>query len=180
MRYNVADLLKSPTGRSRVVAVDEPFEFHLDADPESRVELVKPLRGQARFTRDHQGILVQAVLRTAARMSCIRCLEPVDVDIQLELEEEFLPTVYIPGGPDIVPRGDREPDTEIDEHHVLDLSEVARQAVELSLPMHTLCREACRGLCPQCGANWNETTCDCEPPADPRWQAIREMIEPDH
>jgi uncharacterized metal-binding protein YceD (DUF177 family) len=27
--------------------------------------------------------------------------------------------------------------------------------------MKRLCREECRGLCPACGANWNQAECAC-------------------
>ena len=43
----------------------------------------------------------------------------------------------------------------------LDLEPLARDAVLLELPLAPLCSEDCRGLCPQCGANWNTEPCDC-------------------
>jgi uncharacterized protein len=171
MRYNVADLLKSSTGRTRVVELDEPFRLE-----DSDVELVAPVTGRVSFTRDHAGILVQGTLQTAARLACVRCLEPVDAPVLFELAEEFVPSVYIPGGPDIAAQEDREADLEIDEHHVLDLSEVVRQAIEVALPIHVLCRGTCKGLCPQCGANLNDGACDCRPAADPRWAPLQELI----
>ena len=44
-----------------------------------------------------------------------------------------------------------------------------RDAIVLELPMAPLCREDCRGLCPQCGADRNEAECGCVAPRDPRW-----------
>jgi uncharacterized protein len=44
-----------------------------------------------------------------------------------------------------------------------------RDAIVLELPMAPLCRDDCRGLCPQCGADRNEADCGCVAPADPRW-----------
>ena len=38
--------------------------------------------------------------------------------------------------------------------------------------LRVLCRDECRGLCPQCGQNLNTASCDCAPPADPRWDAL--------
>jgi uncharacterized protein len=172
MRYNVADLLKSPPGRTRAVELDEPFRI-----AESDVELVAPVQGRLLFTRDHAGILVRGSLRTAARLHCVRCLEPVEARVEFEIADEFLPSVYIPGGPALTPASERESATEIDVHHVLDLAEVVRQGIEISLPVHVLCSAACRGLCPQCGVNWNETSCDCEPPVDPRWGPLRELLQ---
>ena len=56
----------------------------------------------------------------------------------------------------------------------IDLGEVVREHVALQLPMKPVCRDDCRGLCPQCGANWNEGTCDCRPDdMDPRLAVLR-------
>jgi uncharacterized protein len=56
----------------------------------------------------------------------------------------------------------------------LDLGEPIREDVVLAAPPYVVCDPECKGLCPHCGADLNETTCDCgtaEP--DPRWDALR-------
>lgn len=61
---------------------------------------------------------------------------------------------------------------------VLDVSELAREAILLSLPSKILCKEDCKGLCPQCGVNLNERTCNCcAKKADPRLQILSELLE---
>jgi uncharacterized protein len=58
----------------------------------------------------------------------------------------------------------------------LDLGEPIREELVLAAPTYTLCDPECKGLCPHCGADLNETTCDCgaaEP--DPRWDALRAL-----
>ena len=55
---------------------------------------------------------------------------------------------------------------------VVDLEPMARDAVLLELPLAPLCSEGCLGLCPECGTNWNVSSCDCGPPVDPRWSAL--------
>jgi uncharacterized protein len=50
---------------------------------------------------------------------------------------------------------------------------VLREQVLLSLPARTLCQPDCKGLCPRCGVNRNETACSCDTgPSDPRWEAL--------
>ena len=39
----------------------------------------------------------------------------------------------------------------------IDLSDIVREQIYLSLPMRSICKESCRGLCPVCGANLNES-----------------------
>ena len=58
----------------------------------------------------------------------------------------------------------------------LDLLPLVRDVLLLELPTAPLCREDCAGICPQCGADWNTTACECrtnEP--DPRWAALRSL-----
>lgn len=49
---------------------------------------------------------------------------------------------------------------------VVELGEILRQQLLLSLPAKKLCRVDCRGLCPQCGADLNKTICSCEKQAE--------------
>jgi uncharacterized protein len=60
--------------------------------------------------------------------------------------------------------------------HLVDISEVVRQALILSIPLKPLCDENCKGLCPSCGVNLNEETCDCknEEPDD-RWEGLKDL-----
>lgn len=60
---------------------------------------------------------------------------------------------------------------------ILDFDELVRTDILLELPTKFLCSEDCKGLCVKCGANLNETQCNCptrEP--DPRLAALRELL----
>ncbi len=78
---------------------------------------------------------------------------------------------------DEVPDEDEDEALLIDEHHVLDLSEVIRQGLLLVDPRQTLCRPDCAGLCPRCGGNRNLGECNCdEGLRDPRWAALQTLL----
>ena len=173
MRYIVADLLKRPTGASRTFELAEPFAITDDA-----VSLVAPVTGRLRFVRDHAGILVQGPLATEVAMECARCLAPMRAPVAFELVEHFRPTIQLTEGPAILrdPGEEDEAATDIDAHHVLDLSAVIEQNILLNIPLHPLCRPDCRGLCQVCGADWNEGPCGCQTPGDPRWDALRALM----
>jgi uncharacterized protein len=51
------------------------------------------------------------------------------------------------------------------------LEDVLREQVLLSLPVRTLCKPDCKGLCPHCGVNRNSQACNCAGD-DPRWEAL--------
>ena len=67
------------------------------------------------------------------------------------------------------------PETEIGYYQKdsLLLEDVLREQVLLSLPVRTLCKPDCKGLCPRCGQNRNSQDCSCEEgQSDPRWEAL--------
>jgi uncharacterized protein len=57
----------------------------------------------------------------------------------------------------------------------IDLHEMVRQEVELELPVKVICKDDCKGLCPQCGENLNEGSCGCNVITDPRWSALNKL-----
>jgi uncharacterized protein len=190
--FNVAQLLKEPVGATRNgevtaglfrllpdLAREGPPEEVLDsalAESGARAAGEPVLRGPVRLMRMQGGVLVQGRLRGTVTLTCSRCLDPVNVPLDVEVEEIFTPTIDILTGR---PIQSEEEDRAlwIDERHILDLSEVVRQNVLVALPMHVLCREGCLGLCPVCGQNWNQGSCSCTPEPDPRWTALQDLLK---
>jgi uncharacterized protein len=63
------------------------------------------------------------------------------------------------------------------EGNVIDLAHLVREQLYLAMPMKALCHPDCAGLCPQCGANLNITTCGCEHRwVDPRLAALGQLL----
>lgn len=64
------------------------------------------------------------------------------------------------------------------EDGILDLLELASADVILELPIKSLCSEDCKGLCPKCGANLNETSCGCKTKTvDPRLESLLQLLD---
>ncbi len=169
-QFNVAQLLKSTVGATRQYEVEATVP---SLSEEAR--LTKPVTGEVRLTRTQQGILAQGHFQTEAELTCDRCLEPFESVIEFDVEEEFVPTTDVNTGK-WLKLEETDPALLINEHHLLDLEEVFRQAIVLAVPMHPICRSGCAGLCPQCGKNLNEGPCDCvQDEVDPRWQKLREL-----
>jgi len=45
----------------------------------------------------------------------------------------------------------------------------------VNIPIKIVCKEDCKGLCPQCGINRNDETCECVGAPDPRWDDLRKL-----
>lgn len=116
-------------------------------------------------------VLVDLTLRGKRDQVCRRCLEPVAVTL-----EEELSLLFIPPGDDENEMEDDDARPLSPEATELDLVEVVREELILADRPYVVCREDCRGLCPICGINLNEESCQCslEEP-DPRWDALRAL-----
>jgi uncharacterized protein len=114
------------------------------------------------------GITVTGTVRAPWQGECRRCGGPVSGQTVAEVRERYVPEGGTDEDEDAYPLvGDQ-----------LDLEPLARDAVLLDLPLAPLCSDGCLGLCPQCGANWNNGPCDCSPPGDPRWSALDALRDP--
>jgi uncharacterized protein len=170
LSYNVATLLRSAPGTERRYPVEQ-VELEIADD----LRLAQPIEGEVRLSRTGRSILARAHLTTAIDGYCSRCLKPVVAPIDVDIEEEALPSIDIDTGLPL----DRtaEPDAlRLDDHHELDLGEPVREAISLAEPISLLCRPDCRGLCLVCGVDLNTVTDHHHPDdaVDPRFAALAE------
>ena len=173
MQYNVAQLLKEPTGATRRVQVGSESE-RLEGAPINYT-------GSVQLLRTHQGLLVRGQVDAGMRLTCSRCLSEFVCSCTLDVEEEFLPLVDVTTGRRLTLTDEAEgtvlEGTIIDTSHVLDLTEVLRQYSIASQPIKPLCQKGCSGLCQECGADLNKEACQCSGSAiDPRWGALAALL----
>ncbi len=164
----------------------EPVEFDLELAPGlvdfgEEAEQAGPLAisGRAEVIHEHRGpkeivpdIRLKGRFSSKFQIPCARCVEPVEVPLAAEFDLIYRPLGADSGMPE---RSITAPETEIGYYQKdsLLLEEVLREQVLLSLPVRTLCKPDCKGLCPRCGQNRNLHPCSCEEgPGDPRWQGL--------
>lgn len=173
MKYNVSQLLKEQSGGIRHYTLNEDV-----SGLDNEVSPLSTLNGEIRLIRTADGILVQGTLNTSLELVCSRCLESFSKVVRFVLEEEFRPAIDISTGASLPQLADDEQATRIDAHHILDLTEVVRQDILLAIPPFPICRSHCAGLCPKCGQNWNNGSCDCTDEfVDPRLEVLKQLIE---
>jgi uncharacterized protein len=119
---------------------------------------------------------VSGRVTTRLELVCSRCVEPFDVPVDTTFELRYVPQAENAG------EGEREIaeddlTTAYYREGILDVSDLLREQFQLALPMKPLCTEDCRGLCPECGATLNKTTCSCAPKwEDPRLAPLRALL----
>ena len=173
LQFNVAQLLKQQGPGNRSFHIVDAQAPDLDDDD---IFISQPLNGQVKMHKTGQNILVLGTFETSLTVPCTRCLTEVEVPITFEIEETFVPTIDIATGLQLPPDPDVDDATRINEQHILDLTEVIRQSIDINQPSQVLCQAECLGLCPQCGANRNEEACDCrEEQIDARWSGLQAL-----
>ena len=174
MLYNVAQLLKEDIGASRQLGIDGL----LCGTDESNPGPTK-VQGGVSLLRTARGILATGGARLRLGQVCRRCLESIESEVSFEFEEEFVPSVNVETGLRLAAADVASPELVIDEHHILDLTEVLRQYAVLAASGLALCRPDCKGLCPNCGGNRNFEPCHCQSvEIDPRLAVLGELLEP--
>ena len=171
MIFNVAQLMKAPVGTS---IVSEFEEEHVQLDDD--LKIVGPLKGQARLRRINQGLLADGWVDLTLELTCTRCLKVFEQSMHVPFEERYYPTLDVVTGIPVAPV-DAEDAFPIDEHHQVDLTEAVRQQVLLAIPMATLCKDDCAGLCAQCGKDLNLGPCTCEPEIDTRLSVLKTLLQ---
>lgn len=57
-----------------------------------------------------------------------------------------------------------------------DLEDIVRTVFVLNMESKLLCKPDCKGLCCQCGKNLNDGPCSCQKELDPRFAALRQLL----
>jgi uncharacterized protein len=156
----VSRSLPAPEGLGiEVIGVPEGSVVELDLRLESVVE----------------GVLVTGTVEAGLKGECVRCLEPVEQ----ELEAEFQELYYYPDADMNRYGGATKDSDEADEEasrlegDLFDLEPVLRDAVVLALPLQPVCQEDCLGLCSECGARLTDDPDHHHDAVDPRWAALQ-------
>jgi len=160
LRFNFGFLLESNHGAERIVEIDFP-----------RITLqelaLAPLTGTFRVSRNNGGLYLDGTLHAVYGTECVKCLESFEQKIAVPLQEQ----AHSP------PSAAQEGELVIGEDGWLDLAPVVRQLIVLEMPIRTLCRPDCKGLCDNCGQNFNLGACECPTEEiDPRLAALQQLL----
>jgi uncharacterized protein len=160
LKQNVGFLLADGPGHAHEIAFDVPaVRVAEDVD-------LAYVRGTLLLSRTKEGILVQGDLHLGLDTECNRCLDGVLVDEVVTVEE-----LYVHPATDAA-------EYSVGEDAMLDLGPLIRAEAIIADAQGNLCRDECKGLCPNCGTNWNHAACSCADQAiDPRMAALQQLLQ---
>jgi uncharacterized protein len=169
------DLSQLREARTHVARTYEPSAFA--AGDEDAYRVVEPVQLDFDVQKAGTQFRVVGKVRTALALNCGRCLEDFTMPVDASFDLLYLPHAENQGEGEVEVE-DEDLSTAYYSDEEIDLGQLMREQFYLALPMKPLCRESCRGLCPQCGTNLNSGTCDCSPTwTDPRLEGLRALSD---
>ncbi|AXI81574.1 DUF177 domain-containing protein [Peterkaempfera bronchialis] len=173
--FDTHELGRRPGAMRRVTrTVEAPGDFGIDV---IGVPAKSPVELELRLESVVEGVLVTGTATARIAGECVRCLEPVEDDLEVEFQELY----YYPEDDGRI-RGasagsasdeDDEDETYRLEGDLFDLQSVLRDAVVLALPLQPVCQDDCLGLCSECGARLSDDPDHHHDAVDPRWAALQ-------
>ena len=120
--------------------------------------------------RNTAGVLVMTgTVKTCIHGVCDRCAGDFDQDVELPIDVVLVRELANEENEDewVFPlEGDSA-----------DLEDIVRTVFVLNVDSKLLCKPDCKGLCCKCGKNLNEGPCGCQKELDPRFAALRQLLD---
>ena len=142
---------------------------------ESELRLIEPIAVSGRIRRKGGEVELSGELNTKVMVPCARCLKEVEIPIEVNFAERFVSAIAW--------RNEEQHELSQDdlnlglvEDAAVELDDVVKEEILLSLPNQVLCDQNCKGICPSCGADRNAGDCSCKSDeVDSRWEKLRDL-----
>lgn len=165
MVIEVSKLLKTDGAslpvQGEVLLADQPFGC-LD------VRFDGPVLVTGKVTNIGGTLYLEARVEVSYRTCCARCLREVAMHQVVDIQEAFSASAGLDDADERLPLS----------HDCIDVDDILEQSLFGALPTKVLCKEDCKGLCPVCGCDRNETVCDCQQEdIDPRLAVLKDFLK---
>jgi len=157
----VHDLMKRP-GIMREFTLEHRVEEAIGTTV-VKIPVDSTLEINLRLESVHEGVLATGEVSGEAESECSRCLDSVNLDIEVDFQELFAYSLT------------SDEDLIVDNEHI-DLEQVLIDSIVLNLPFQPVCSETCLGLCAECGIRLEQDLeHGHEKPVDPRFSALKDL-----
>lgn len=175
MKVSVAPLLKQ--------AVGEHVDYHVEESPvDPRGENagfldadITSFDADIKATHTDPGAYLEGGVRATVAQQCVRCLRSIRSPVATRFAEQYYAKERVETGAPM-PSPPRDART-IGSDFLIDLTPLMREEVILATPQAPLCRPDCRGLCPVCGADLNESPHEHSAQPDERWAGLGKLTD---
>ena len=146
------------------------FSFQIPVNyKENGYKVISPADIKGEITDRGGYMLLSADCSLKYETECARCLKKLEGECNIKFTRPV--AVKLEG------TNEEEEYLLVGENSTVNIDEAVYEELLLSLPLRSLCKDDCKGLCPKCGCNRNEAECTCETrEKDPRWDVLKKLL----
>jgi uncharacterized protein len=137
-----------------------------------------PVQVDVRLESVVEGVLVTGSVSGTATGACVRCLDPVELDVDAGFQELFAYTDRAAHHHEVAGDSDEDDVYEL-VGDLVNLEPVLRDALIPTLPFQPVCRDDCPGLCSECGIHLADDPDHHHDVIDPRWSSLSGLLADD-
>jgi uncharacterized protein len=167
MNIDVLDFIKKKVSKKKVHLVFEQENFYDDGE---QIEFLKPVSLEGELSLVGDVVELEGRVVTEVSLPCSRCLASFKHNVDIQIHERF----------SVNPDNKDEDEIIFIDSDTIDVTDVIKNNILLSLPIKKLCKDDCKGLCQHCGTNLNNADCNCSlSDVDPRLSKLKELFSAD-
>jgi uncharacterized protein len=157
-------------GRGDFAHVYQPDELN---PVDERVQLAEPASVKGKVRLSGNEVFVNGHIDTRAQVECDRCLKTVELPVSADFALDYI-TGSDYESTEVAELTEAELSVSVFDGEAIDVDEMVKEQILLAVPTRALCREDCKGICPECGIDKNHGECHCvADDIDPRWAALK-------
>jgi len=159
-------------GRGDFAHVYQPDEL----DPvDERIRLTQPATVKGKVRLSGNEVFVNGHIDTRAQVECDRCLQQIELPVSADFALEYI-TGSDYESSNLAELTEDAMAVSVFDGEAIDVDEIVKEQIVLAVPTRVLCREDCKGICPECGIDKNTGECQCvTDDIDPRWAALKNL-----
>ena len=157
-------------GKSNFAHVYQPDDL---GPVDERIRLIEPVAVKGNVRLAGTEVFVNGHIDTRVQVECDRCLQPVELPVSADFALEYI-TGSDYESSEAAELTEAEMSVSVFDGEAIDVDEIVKEQINLAVPSRALCREDCKGICPECGVDRNKGECSCvTDDIDPRWAVLK-------
>ena len=159
-------------GKGDFAHVYQPDELN---PVDERIRLTEPATVNGKVRLSGNEVFVNGHIDAHAQVECDRCLQQIEMPVSADFALEYI-TGSDYESSEMAELTEDAMAVSVFDGNAIDVDEIVKEQVLLAVPTRVLCREDCRGICPECGIDKNTGECHCvTDDIDPRWAALKNL-----
>ncbi len=156
---------------------EEGLNIEIEEKPKIEgIEILAPFKAVLKVEKRHKEVFIKGIVSGEIMLQCSRCLKDYPMPIRTLIEVTYHPIEEL-NKEELIELKKDEMEVDFYKEGLIDTENIIRDQILLNIPMKPLCNENCKGFCPVCGNDLNESDCGCKKEEiDPRFETLQTLL----